>query len=120
VDLGQEDMDVAVDQARHQGALAAAVDDLGGARLDRLGRHLFYGVALDQHLVAAAWLVPARIEHAEIPEQNLRHRRSPSPGRPPYAPARFGATVALLSERGVQHGTHRLAGRLPRGDDAVS
>jgi hypothetical protein len=46
------------------------------------------GVALDQHLVAAARLVPARIEQAEVPEQKLRHRRSPNMarGNPTLAP----------------------------------
>src|SRR5207248_2113202 len=66
----------------HQGALGA-IDHLGAARLDRLGGHLFYVLALDQHLVAAACLVPARVEQAEIPEQNLRHRRSPFRRRKP-------------------------------------
>ena len=70
-------MDVAVDQARHQGALAA-VHDLRLGRLDRLGRHFLDRVALDQHLVAAARLVPARVEQVQILEKDLRHQRSPN------------------------------------------
>ena len=77
VDLDQEDMDVAVDQARHQGALAA-IDHLRLGRLDRLGRHFLDGVALDQDLVAAARLVPARVEQVQILEKYLRHQRSPN------------------------------------------
>ena len=106
VHLGQEHMDVAVDQPRHQGALAAAVHHLGVARLDRLGRHFFYVLALDQHLVAAARLVPARVEQAEILEQNLRHRRSPPPTAQPYAGRRFGATVQHHDAAHCRHRDH--------------
>ena len=68
VDLAVMGMDVAVDQARHQGALAA-IHDLGLGRLDRLGRDFLDAVALDQHFVAATRLFPARIEQIEILEQ---------------------------------------------------
>jgi hypothetical protein len=60
-------VDVAVDQAGHQGALAA-IDHLRLAGLDGLGRHLFDRVALDQHLVAAARLIPARVEQVQVLE----------------------------------------------------
>src|SRR5215218_8376114 len=85
-------MDVAVDQARHQGALAA-VHDLGLGRLDRLRRHFLDRVALDQDLVATARLVPARVEQVQIPKKYLRHQRSPTTGCAPYDGRRFGATV---------------------------
>ena len=96
-------MDVAVDQARHQGALAA-IDDLRLGRLDRLGRHFLDRVALDQHLVAAARLVPARVEQVQILEKYLRHQRSPNMGCAPYDGRRFDATV----ERGWRELVRRV------------
>jgi hypothetical protein len=63
---------VAVDQPRHHGALAA-IHHLGLRRLDRLGRHLLDGIALDQHFVAAARFFPMRIEEAQVLEQK-RHQ----------------------------------------------
>jgi hypothetical protein len=85
-------MDVAVDQARHQGALAA-IHHLRLGRLDRLGRHFLDQIAFDQHLVAPARLVPARVEKIQIPEKDLRHQCSPDMRAAPYDGRRFGATV---------------------------
>ena len=48
------------------------------AALIGLDRHFLDSVALDQHLVAAARLVPARVEQIEIPEKDLRHQCSPN------------------------------------------
>ena len=74
-DLGQHDMHVAVDQARHQRA-PAAVDHVGARRLDRLGRDLLDLLALDQQLVAAAQLVVLGVEHLEVLEEILRRGRA--------------------------------------------
>jgi hypothetical protein len=62
---------VAVDQARHQRALAA-IDHIGLRRLDRFGRHFLDDVVLDQHFVAGPRFLPARIEQAQVLEQK-RH-----------------------------------------------
>ncbi|MBS0221685.1 MAG: proline racemase family protein [Proteobacteria bacterium] len=51
-------------------------------------------MAFDQHLVAAARLIPARIEKARILEQDLRHRRSPRKSRRHPTP---GRSLALQS-----------------------
>ena len=70
VHFRQEDVDVAVDQARHQRALAAVDHPAPCDALIGLSDTSLMSVAFDQDLVAAARLVPARIEQAEIPKQN--------------------------------------------------
>ena len=71
IDLAVDGVHVAIDQSRHQGALAA-VDDLGPGGLDRPLAEFLDGVALDQELIAAAKLAERRLEQFEIPEQDLR------------------------------------------------
>ena len=71
-DFGEDDVDVAVDQARHQGFLAA-VDHVRLCRLDRLRRDFFDLVVLDEQFVAAAHLADFRIQHVEILEVDERH-----------------------------------------------
>ena len=67
VHFSQEHVDVAVDQAGHQRALAA-IDDPGLGRLDRPGGDFADRVALDQHLVTTPRLVPFGIEQVHVPE----------------------------------------------------
>src|SRR5437762_3370050 len=70
IDLAVDGVDVAVDQPRHQCALAA-VDDIGFGRLDRSIAEFLDGVALDEQLIAAAELAKRRLQQFEILEQDL-------------------------------------------------
>jgi len=67
-------VDVAVDQSRHQGALAA-VDDRRIRRLDRRLAQFLDRVALDQQFISIAELAERRFEQLEIPEQDLLGHR---------------------------------------------
>ena len=64
-DLAQDDVDVAVDQARHQRP-AAAIRDHGIPGADRPVGDLADRAALDQQFEAAADLVPLGIEHLKF------------------------------------------------------
>jgi hypothetical protein len=55
IDLAVDGVHVAVDQSRHQRALAA-VDDISPGRLDGPLAEFLDGIALDQQLIAAAEL----------------------------------------------------------------
>ncbi len=70
IDLAVDGMDVAVDQARHQGALTA-IDHGGIRRLDGRFAQFLDRIAFDQQLIAAAKLAERRLEQLEIPEQDL-------------------------------------------------
>jgi hypothetical protein len=67
VHLAQRDMDMAVDQARHQGT-PAAIDHVGALRLDRLVGNLNDGIALDQQFVARLQRADLRFEQLKITE----------------------------------------------------
>ena len=68
-----DDVNVTVDQAGHQRALAA-VHDLRLRRLDRPVRQFLDAIALDQQFVAVDKLVrDMRIEQAEVAEKSLGH-----------------------------------------------
>src|SRR5258705_11439923 len=70
IDLAVDGMHVAIDQPRHQRALAA-VDDISVSRLDRPLAEFLDGIALDEQLIAAAQLAERRLEQFEVPEQDL-------------------------------------------------
>ena len=74
--LAQHDVDVAIDQARHQGP-PAAVDDLGRARRNRPIRHLLDEPVLDQQLEPALEPVPLRVQHLKVSKEVLGQARSP-------------------------------------------
>jgi hypothetical protein len=115
---GGDDVDVAVDEARHERALAA-VHDLGLGSLDRLVGELPDLVALDEKLVALDQFVgDGRIQQAEVAEQGQAHgvvlggrrsmRRSPSPDgspgrrlleRPAYPQIHQCQSTSILSAR---------------------
>ena len=113
VDLGQTDVHVCVDQAGHQGALAA-IDDRSIVRPDRPGRDLLDLVAFDQQLIAAAHVVLLGIEQLEILQQDLCHR-----SRPPRCQAPERLTDPMRRQQAVRRDrprpfrtAHRSPGRL--------
>jgi hypothetical protein len=65
-------VDVAVDQARHEGPPVAIQHD-GTGGLDRPIGDLADAVALDQHRHAVAEVVLGRIEEPGVAEQDLAH-----------------------------------------------
>ena len=72
VDLGQHDVDVRVDQAGHQGAVAD-VDALGVGRGDRaIGDFLDQGV-LDEDFYPVVQFVEPRVQEASAGEEMLAH-----------------------------------------------
>ena len=74
-----EDVDVAVDEARHQSA-AAEVDAGRGRGLQWRGGDLANGLALHDHVVAVARLVPARIQKLHVVEVVEHPKRLPVSG----------------------------------------
>ena len=76
IDLAVDGVHVAVDQSRHQRALAA-VDDIGLGCLDRRLAEFLDRVAFGKQLVPAAQFAERGFEQFEIPEQDLpRHHCS--------------------------------------------
>jgi hypothetical protein len=71
-----EDVNVRVDQARHQGA-SFEIDRLGGAALDRRVRDFADPVALDQHMVILAAFFAGPVEDCAIGKNDRGHRLSP-------------------------------------------
>jgi hypothetical protein len=85
VDLRQEDMDVAVDQARHERP-AAHVDAGRAGGADRPGRDLPDPVALDEDRHAVQEIGGRRVEELRVLEQGQRHTAAPlGPRRGPPA-----------------------------------
>jgi hypothetical protein len=69
VDLGQEDVDVAVDQPGHQGAPAGVEREAGGD-LDRSGRHLTKPLALDDDRGVLGELARHGVQQGRVPDQD--------------------------------------------------
>jgi hypothetical protein len=80
IDFREKDMDMAVDQARHQRA-AAAIDDIGLGGLDRLVGEFADGFAFDEEFIALAQLAMIGFEQGEILEVQCGHRKSPPGSR---------------------------------------
>ena len=82
--IDREDMDMRVDQPRHQGA-AMEIDRLGRGAGDRPIRDFADPVALDQHVVILAALVASAVDHRAIGKNNRGHQASlpsaPDPNR---------------------------------------
>ena len=74
VHLGQHDMDVAVDQPRHQRAVADR-DARGGAGADRAVGDVLDEAVFDQHFDALGQLIAAGVEKASAGEEECGHGR---------------------------------------------
>jgi hypothetical protein len=67
-----KEMEMGIDQTRHQGALAA-VDHRGALSRDRLGRGRLDQVAFDQHVGVLEQGLAHPVEHIDVAEECLRH-----------------------------------------------
>ena len=89
---GHHDMDVAVDEARHEGP-PAQVDDPGPGRVDDALAEFGDVSAPDQELVSRSQGAVAGLQHREIAKENVHH-----PFHPPMTPGRGVLTYAFATD----------------------